>query len=890
MNRNLLLLGALTLGALAPSGLAAQARPGTATVATPPRRAPVTLLDVRLICLKPDSLRGPAMNRLCRLKLPRYEQLADSTEWRDWRAVLAENPALADSIRNSRVDPAQLPLREVLDNLGVRERAAVFERLFSDRNRLRGRVRALANEDILELYNAATDSAVQDTAGESIQLLASRLRSARQSTDSLPHQIVAAVRDSILRFEPAQLALLLSRVPRIEQSVLKDLAGDSTVATLLQKRSSDPNVRQILSRAAAQELVAGTSARPSSLSRQSDLLWGTTDFVVTRVQQQLQAYALRGFTARLCGDLGGMVLRESCQMLRSHEFGLSRPGVTLLRSAVRADLQALPYTTLDWTYARYADSLKLQGPNADNVLTALQVTRFALDAARGEDPWLALGNLGLRFAGAGDSVTLLRAALERQVDSLASTLSLGERVDSLSRELSAAQDRVRELAEDAAAQRERLRQRIAEIERLRDAARAELRARGGLVDLQWELHRARSQLADVRRHFEGLVVDSTLPVTEILLGLSALASTRFDALRLRNLVPPALEPEELIRFQLIATMANLQERGAPASAGELDFEPWRFVRIAFTLHEDFNRLQELRSELENLRRTKPDSTGVVRTAQARLAQGAFSAVENLLAEASQLPEFRGGAGLERLVGAQRIVEGVQEVVFPILDGDYSAGLLALSRQVAPYLPSNAPATQSWTRGIVFVSDLVNASSPDQVNTALAGFVDSGGGFMGKRTGRGPHLSLNAFGGAYFGFSAGLFSGEAAGGERAKFAGLYLPVGLELTTPWDVVWRHRRRLGRFGLFAQAIDLGALASWRLENSDDVEQRPEIGLAQVFSPGLFVVFDVHDAPLTLGYGWALSPALRTLTEDPDDPGEVQVDAVRRGFFIAFDIPLFP
>jgi hypothetical protein len=145
------------------------------------------------------------------------------------------------------------------------------------------------------------------------------------------------------------------------------------------------------------------------------------------------------------------------------------------------------------------------------------------------------------------------------------------------------------------------------------------------------------------------------------------------------------------------------------------------------------------------------------------------------------------------------------------------------------------------------------------------------------------VTLNAFGGVFGGVET---VDEDTVNEKAAFAGPYLPVGV------DVGLFRIPKVGVVGLFLQAVDLGALASWRFsdEDEDEVESEPELGFAQVFAPGIFPVLHVAGSPLTLGFGWSRTPGLRAGSDAEGEENPRRFDASRWGAFIAFDVPLFP
>jgi hypothetical protein len=406
-----------------------------------------------------------------------------------------------------------------------------------------------------------------------------------------------------------------------------------------------------------------------------------------------------------------------------------------------------------------------------------------------------------------------------------------------------------------------------------------------------QLQRVRTELEDASRRLEGFTVDAErFPAASVLLGIAALYSTRFDALRIQDVVWSDVEPQELLRYQLIAMAANLQPQVRRA-AYRLQFEPWNIVPVATALEADLANMTQLKTRFDSLRQTNSDTSGVVRSARVDVVRGAFAFVDRLLFEASQV------ADPQRILPARQIAQGVQGVVLPMLQGDYPGGLLALRQQGEQYFKvlTDKELPAQWTRGITFVAELSGASSPDRVNNALARLANSGGGFDAKRRGDQLRVTLNAYGGVYAGVLPWI-SGESADDKDAMFAGLYLPVGLTTTFRGR---RHvfGRELGTLGLFVQAVDLGALGSWRLENDSTVAQRPEIGIAQVVSPGLFLVLEVAGAPMTIGYGISYAPELREVATpgassgaNDGDAKKQRVGARRMGLFVAFDVPIFP
>lgn len=178
------------------------------------------------------------------------------------------------------------------------------------------------------------------------------------------------------------------------------------------------------------------------------------------------------------------------------------------------------------------------------------------------------------------------------------------------------------------------------------------------------------------------------------------------------------------------------------------------------------------------------------------------------------------------------------------------------------------------RLLSFGQQVAGAQSADDVRSALSSLVDGGPGYLGKREYPGM---------AYFKVSAyvgGAVSYERTGGNLsnngAGAVGLALPVGLEVGRPW----------GRWsaGLFLQAVDLGGLASLRLDDDDELDPLPDFALGSVVAPGAHLMVGFPGVPVAAGFGFTYTPMARRAADGTD------VAAVRWGFTVGMDIPLFP
>lgn len=191
-----------------------------------------------------------------------------------------------------------------------------------------------------------------------------------------------------------------------------------------------------------------------------------------------------------------------------------------------------------------------------------------------------------------------------------------------------------------------------------------------------------------------------------------------------------------------------------------------------------------------------------------------------------------------------------------------------------------------------IVEVANAESSKEVAVAIEAAAAPAGSYRSKY----EHWTLSLNG----------FVGGGGGGEFVSSEGLqglstiatgFAPVGLHAAAPW-ASGKDGRKWMHIGGFVSLIDLGALTTYRvkteLQADEDAaaegstEQAPQIGLAQVFSPGAFLTIGVARLPLVIGGGVSMSPNLRRISEDGVFE-ERNATALRMMVFLAIDITLF-
>ena len=190
-----------------------------------------------------------------------------------------------------------------------------------------------------------------------------------------------------------------------------------------------------------------------------------------------------------------------------------------------------------------------------------------------------------------------------------------------------------------------------------------------------------------------------------------------------------------------------------------------------------------------------------------------------------------------------------------------------------------------TRLLTLGASLVEAKTSAEFQAALGASADPVGSYVGKRE-PGSHLTLGAYMGGMIGGELKLVDIEDS---MRTHVGLALPLGVELSFGYSSSEDEERNCCSFGIFVSPIDLGTIASYRIEewatDGRDIEvEYSEIGWRQLFSPSVYLVLGLFpDVPLSIAAGVQYSPSARRGEND-----DARVDVLRISMMVAIDVTL--
>ncbi len=281
---------------------------------------------------------------------------------------------------------------------------------------------------------------------------------------------------------------------------------------------------------------------------------------------------------------------------------------------------------------------------------------------------------------------------------------------------------------------------------------------------------------------------------------------------------------------------------------------------------------------------------------------------------------------QKLDEIQKLTEGILGAYTGVLERDFDAVVLNVIPVAGNLLDIDFAETYALQEGILpvpaldllaeqhgkrkrklqevfrysaFLAAVATSRSPEDIKQAIRAIALPPGSFSIKRRSF-ANISLNAYPGLTGGMEA---IQNDLGRKWAPNFGFTAPVGLAVSWGYRSSInnkkylenvKYRRRVDRSldmrndrylnghsgSLFFSVIDLGALVLFRLD--DDSSALPEdVGLQQVFSPGVMYSHGFPQLPISVLVGMQISPQLRKF-------GDAPADALRLNVGITVDLPM--
>jgi len=187
----------------------------------------------------------------------------------------------------------------------------------------------------------------------------------------------------------------------------------------------------------------------------------------------------------------------------------------------------------------------------------------------------------------------------------------------------------------------------------------------------------------------------------------------------------------------------------------------------------------------------------------------------------------------------------------------------------------------------FMANMINAESSDQIKNILKSATLPPGSSRIKRE-TVTSFTINSYLGAAVGRDRLLGIPDNLDLAQDAFgASLSVPIGFTYSFSPSFIKRN----SSFSIHLPLIDLGAITAYR-QNPDNpnysIDDLPDFSWNNLFSPGLFAVYNFAESPFSAGVGGQYGPQLRQITINTGEA--VNVNSWRFPMvFFTVDVPFF-
>ncbi len=182
----------------------------------------------------------------------------------------------------------------------------------------------------------------------------------------------------------------------------------------------------------------------------------------------------------------------------------------------------------------------------------------------------------------------------------------------------------------------------------------------------------------------------------------------------------------------------------------------------------------------------------------------------------------------------------------------------------------------------FVADIVDARSPDQVQSILQSYASPVGTSRLKRN-NAFNVSLNAYLGPSVAYEVAL--GNEVD-ESGIVTSLSTPIGLALS------WRNAKErendltFRSWTALISVLDIAPVLSYNF-GQGALASTPDLSVGDFVAPGLFLFYNLPRSPFSGGFGYQQTAAVRTISMDGIETRNYR--AGRFTLFLGIDVPVF-
>jgi len=181
----------------------------------------------------------------------------------------------------------------------------------------------------------------------------------------------------------------------------------------------------------------------------------------------------------------------------------------------------------------------------------------------------------------------------------------------------------------------------------------------------------------------------------------------------------------------------------------------------------------------------------------------------------------------------------------------------------------------------FMATIVEAKTSEEVASAIESVAMPVGSFRVKRSSQ-FNMALNSYLGGFAGWE---YIPALKSNRKKPNLALSAPVGISLSWTGKKCNEKRSQKHSFGFFVSVVDVGAIASFRF-GDDSTAITSTIQLKDIIAPGVNLVWNIRNAPISIMAGAQMGPILRKIYAD----NVIKEDNIyiRYGLSVVVDIPI--
>lgn len=217
---------------------------------------------------------------------------------------------------------------------------------------------------------------------------------------------------------------------------------------------------------------------------------------------------------------------------------------------------------------------------------------------------------------------------------------------------------------------------------------------------------------------------------------------------------------------------------------------------------------------------------------------------------------------------------------------YGIALLGTAELMEQLLPTTDATTEKSKKALRqfvfyanFMTDVITADNAS-LGSIVERYAMPTGSYRAKRAAR-FSMDINAYPGFFVAFEATKTDSTRSG---SGVHGVSAPIGISFSFGKEM---QEKASHSFSIYVPMLDIGAAFSYRWSQGKGGGLPEKFKLSQIFAPGIYAVWGVKGAPLSVMGGFQLTPQLRQVVDFKNITSGT-ANSIRFGLTVCMDVPI--